>query len=132
MGDVLDRVVSNLVGRVTGPLSMRLLLQPTMAVIAAISAGVRDARVNRPPYLHTLWSDPSQRRALLRFGIRDVSKILFFATLIDVVYQVVVFRWVYPGEALLVAVLLAFVPYLLVRGPANRIARRLLRHRGVS
>jgi hypothetical protein len=28
------------------------------------------------------------------------------------------------GEALLVAFLLAFVPYLLIRGPANRIARR--------
>jgi len=132
MGDLLDRVVTNLVGRVTGPLSLRLLLQPTMAVIAAISAGLRDARVNRPPYLQTLWSDPSQRRALLRLGIRDVAKILFFATLIDVVYQVIVFRWVYPGEALLVALLLAFVPYLIARGPANRIARRLLRHRGAS
>jgi hypothetical protein len=132
MIDVLDRVVTNLIDRVTGPLSLRLVMQPTMAVIAAISAGVRDARLGQPPYLQTLWSDPSQRLAMLRLGARDVSKILFFATLIDVVYQVVVFRWVYPGEALLVAVLLAFVPYLLVRGPANRIARRLLRHRGVS
>ena len=32
----------------------------------------------------------------------------------------------YPGEALIVALLLAFVPYLLIRGPAARIARRLM------
>jgi len=30
----------------------------------------------------------------------------------------------YPGEALIVAFLLAFVPYLLILGPVNRIARR--------
>ena len=131
MVDVLDRMFTNLVDRVTGPLSPRLLLQPTMAVIAAAAAGMRDARLGAPPYLQTLWSDPSQRLTLVRRGVRDVSKILFFATLIDVVYQVVVFRWVYPGEAWLVAVLLAFVPYLLARGPANRIAR-WLRYRGAS
>ena len=34
-----------------------------------------------------------------------------------------VFRWIYPFETLLVAFLLACVPYLLIRGPVNRIAR---------
>ncbi|GJK94539.1 hypothetical protein TUM17568_57450 [Klebsiella oxytoca] len=29
----------------------------------------------------------------------------------------------YPGEAALIAVLLAFVPYLLLRGPFARVAR---------
>jgi hypothetical protein len=43
---------------------------------------------------------------------------------IDVVYQIIAHRWVYPGEAVLVAVILAIVPYLLIRGPVNRIARR--------
>jgi hypothetical protein len=41
----------------------------------------------------------------------------------DAVYQFKVFRWVYPGEALLVALILAFVPYLLLRGAVNRLAR---------
>ena len=45
------------------------------------------------------------------------------AIVIDVVYQFIVFRWFYPGEALVVAFVLAIVPYLLVRGPVNRIAR---------
>jgi len=41
----------------------------------------------------------------------------------DVIYQYLVFRWFYPGEAVIVAFVLAFVPYLLIRGPVNRIAR---------
>ena len=40
------------------------------------------------------------------------------------IYQFIEQRWVYPGEAVLVAIILAIVPYLLIRGPVNRIARR--------
>jgi len=43
----------------------------------------------------------------------------------DVIYQYLVYRWFYPGEALIVAFILAFVPYLLIRGPVDRIARRV-------
>ena len=39
------------------------------------------------------------------------------------VSQLKVFRWVYPREALLVALILAFVPYLLLRSAVNRLAR---------
>jgi hypothetical protein len=37
-----------------------------------------------------------------------------------------VFKTFYPGEALFTALLLAFVPYLLLRGPISRIARRFV------
>jgi len=30
----------------------------------------------------------------------------------------------YPGEALIISLVLAFLPYVLIRGPAARIARR--------
>jgi hypothetical protein len=132
MPDFFDRVVTNVIDRVTGPLSFRLLLQPTMAIVVAMRAGLRDTRAGRPPYLRTIWFDRTRRGELLRLGVKDVMRILVFATIIDVVYQVIVFRWVYPGEALLVALPLAFVPYLIVRGPANRIARRILRRGGAS
>ncbi len=42
---------------------------------------------------------------------------------IAVILQLIVLRWFYPIEALLVSAILAFVPYLLIRGPINRIAR---------
>ncbi len=34
---------------------------------------------------------------------------------------------VYPGETFVVAVVLAVIPYTIVRGPANRIARLWIR-----
>jgi hypothetical protein len=42
----------------------------------------------------------------------------------DGIYQVVVLKTFYPGEAVLVAILLAFVPYLFLRGTIARIASR--------
>jgi hypothetical protein len=56
------------------------------------------------------------------------------AVALDLVYQYRVLDRLYPGEALIVALLLGYVPYLLVRGPAARIARRVIartRERGV-
>jgi hypothetical protein len=44
----------------------------------------------------------------------------------DVLYQWRVLDTFYPGEALLVALLLAVLPYLLLRGPVSRIARRFV------
>jgi len=41
----------------------------------------------------------------------------------DAIYQFLVLRWFYPGEALVTAFVLAVLPYLLIRGPAARIAR---------
>jgi hypothetical protein len=57
-----------------------------------------------------------------------VAKVFVVAVLIDIAYQWIVFRWVYPLEALVVAFLLACVPYLLVRGPANRLASGARQH----
>ena len=47
-----------------------------------------------------------------------------FAFHLDLQILLIVLRWVYPGEVLLIAILLAVVPYLLIRGPVSRIARR--------
>jgi len=52
-----------------------------------------------------------------------VGKIFVIAVVIDLFEQFIVLRWFYPGEAILVAFILAFIPYLLIRGPVNRIAR---------
>lgn len=123
MDELLTRVWDNLVGRIGGAMSFRLILQPAVAIFFAIRDGRKDAREGRPPYFWTIFSDPAQRSALLHEGWKAVAKVFVMAVVIDVVYQYVVFRWFYPGEALIVAFILAFVPYLLIRGPVNRIAR---------
>ena len=124
MEDLLTRIFENLIGRVSGPMKFRLILQPLMAIIFAIRSGLKDAREGRPAYFWALFTDSAHRRDMLRDGWKSVGRIFILAIIIDVVYQFIVFRWVYPVEALLVAAILAFLPYLLIRGPVNRIARR--------
>ncbi len=41
----------------------------------------------------------------------------------DMIYQWLEFKTFYPAQAATIAILLAFVPYLLLRGPFERIAR---------
>jgi hypothetical protein len=124
--DLLSRFFGNLADRLHGPLTFRLLMQPTMAAVLAIRAGVRDARSGRPPYGWAIVSDAGGRRHLLREGWRAIAGVFTVAILVDVAYQLLVLQWVYPLETVTVAFVLAFVPYLLVRGPANRIASRLV------
>ena len=123
MEDLLTRIFENLIDRVSGPMKFRLILQPLMAIIFAIRSGLKDAKEGKPAYFWALFTDSVHRRDMLRDGWKSVGKVFVIAIIIDVVYQFIVFRWVYPVEALLVATILAFIPYLLIRGPVNRIAR---------
>ena len=124
MADQFHRVNENLVGRVSGPMKFRLVLQPVMAIIFAARSGLRDARTGQPPYFWAIFTDPGHRQELVRQGWKDVGKVFVIAIIIDAIYQVIVARWFYPVEALLVAVILAFVPYLALRGLITRLARR--------
>ena len=63
------------------------------------------------------------RKELIKDGWKHVSKIFIIAVVLDIVYQLKVFHKIYPGEILLVAIILAIFPYLLLRGPANRLMR---------
>ena len=124
MDPMTARIMHNLAERVTGPMHFRLLLQPAMATFFAIRDGLKDARECKPPYFWAIFTDPGERRAMLKDGWKSVGKVFVLAVVLDVIYQIIVQRWVYPGEAALVAIILAIVPYLLVRGPVNRIAQR--------
>jgi hypothetical protein len=122
------RVWEMLIGRADGPLTLRLILQPTVAVILAIRAGVRDAREGRPPYFFwSVFTNPARRPDLLGQVRKDVGKVFIIAIVLDVIYELIVYRWVYPGQTVIVATVLAIVPYLLILGPVTRAMRRLRR-----
>jgi hypothetical protein len=123
MDEVLSRLVEDLIGRVSGPMWFRLLLQPAMAMLFAIKDGLRDAREGHPAYFWALVTDAGHRRQVLKDGWQSIAKVFVIAVVLDAVYQYLALRWFYPGEALLVACLLALVPYLLVRGPINVVVR---------
>jgi hypothetical protein len=53
--------------------------------------------------------------------------VFIIALVLDVIYELIVYRWVYPGQAVIVAIVLAIVPYLLICGPVTRVMRRFPR-----
>lgn len=124
MDDVLTRIWTDLVGRATGPMMFRFLLQPLMALFYAYRDGMDDARAGRPLYTRAVFSEPGERRELLREGLKRMSRVIALGVIMDTIYQLIVFRRIYPFELVVIVLLLAFVPYLLFRGPFNRLARR--------
>lgn len=123
MEELWQRISENFVQRLDGPLHFRFIVQPLMAVIFATIDGWKDARYGKPAYLWTVMSSPAHRRELLHDGWKHFGKIFILAIVLDVIYAIKVHGRVYPGETLMVALLLAVLPYALIRGPVNRIAR---------
>jgi hypothetical protein len=129
MDHMWARVASQLIARVSGPMKFRLVLQPAMAAFFAIRSGMADARAGKPPYFWGLLSDSGQRDSMLKDGWKSVGRVFILALVLDVVYQIIELHFVYVGEAIIVAFVLAILPYLILRGVVTRIARRnLLRH----
>jgi hypothetical protein len=118
-----SQFLQELAERTEGPFAFRFVLQPLMAAGLAIRDGLKDAKTGRSPYLWTILSQPDQRAAHLREGIRATLRVIVLAAALDLVYQLVVLRSIRPLETVVVALGLAYLPYLLVRGPVARIAR---------
>ena len=123
MDEIFNRITGDLVGRLDGPFKFRFLLQPLMAILFAIRDGRKDAQAGREPYFWALLTEQSQRSGLLRECWDAMKKVFIVALLIDVIYQALVFRRIYLGEALVVAPVLAFIPYILFRGLVSRLLR---------
>jgi hypothetical protein len=105
-------------------MTFRLVMQPAMAVLLAIRAGLHDARVGQPPFLWTVFSNPGRRHELLGQAQKDVGNVFILALILDAIYQVIVHSGIYALELLLTATILAIVPYVIVRGLVTRLARR--------
>jgi len=131
MDEIVNRFVTGLIGRLTGPLTLRLFLQPSVAIILAIRDGLKDTRDGRPPHFWRMATGPADaRKRRLSETWRAVAKVFTMAVVLDCVYQVMVFRWVYPVEAMFTAIILAIFPYVVLRGVVNRIARTWIHAQG--
>lgn len=126
--DVQRRIWGNIFNRPGGPMTFRFLLQPVMATIAALHDGLKDARTGRTPYLWTMLTNRVERGGRFREGLIATGRIIVLGLVMDAIYQATVLKAFYPGEAVIIAILLAFVPYLLLRGPIARVARRWQRN----
>lgn len=120
---ILANFTTELITRLDGPLHFRFFLQPLMACIFAYRDGRLDLKKRRSPYGWAIFTEPEHRRFLLKDGWKGISKVFILAFVLDFVYQLIALRSFRPGIALLVACLLALVPYALLRGIFNRLLK---------
>ena len=121
--DERARLWQNLFDRPGGPMVFRFFLQPTMAALAAWRDGLSDARVGRTPFFEGALRDPAQRTVRLNEALVATARIILLGLIMDGIYQAIEFKTFHPAEAVIIALLLAFVPYLLLRGLFARAAR---------
>jgi hypothetical protein len=110
--EVHHRFWSDIADRVQGPMTFRFYLQPTMALIAAIPAGINDARNGRSAF----------SRGRLREGLIATARIVLLGLSMDVIYQYKVLDHFYPAEAAIMAILLAVIPYFIFRWLVEQVA----------
>jgi hypothetical protein len=118
---IILRIWHDLIDRPSGPMAFRFILQPLMAAIEAILHGRRDARTGRTPYFWTVMSNRRERLDRLREGLNATARIILLGIVMDVIYQIIVLHRFYPVESVIVAVVLGFVPYLVLRGIVTRV-----------
>ncbi len=124
MDDLIVRIHDAVVDRLHGPMKFRFIMQPLVAAFFGFKAGRGDARAGRPAFFWTLLNNRESRVSMLKDGWKDIAKVFVMAVVMDLIYQFIVMRRIYPLRALLVATVLCIIPYLFLRGLVNRLARR--------
>jgi hypothetical protein len=115
----IQRIWHDLVDRSDAPMRFRFILQPLMSAIAGVHDGLGDVRSARSPFW-TVLRDPREPAARFREALNATARIILLGVAMDVIYQVTVLGTFYPVEALIIALVLALVPYLVIRGPVVR------------
>ena len=129
LDQLLSRFWSEIGARPHGPMAFRFFVQPAVATFFACRDGIRAARKGNPAYLWALFTWSGHRRELLREGWRSVGRVFMAAVVIDLLYEVFVLRGLRPLQAVFVGALLGVLPYVILRGLINRVARMILQRK---
>lgn len=135
MEEIFTRYFDNLIARTEGPLNLRFFIQPTVSLFFALRAAFKDAKEGTVPFLWRFVVS-EQRRIVAKEGWKDFGKIFIVGIVFDIVYQMImIFKvkattYFYPLESITVAICLAIVPYILFRGPTNRLVSWLKKRSG--
>jgi hypothetical protein len=101
---------------------------PELDSAPALITPVKDARTRRSPYFWTLVTNEAKREERLWEGLISTARIILLGLAMDTIYQFVVLKTFYPVEAVIVALALAFLPYVILRGPIARAALWWISH----
>ena len=121
MEDLLNLFVERLLGRIDGPMGLRFCLQPIMAAMLAIRDGWADVKAGHAPYFLSLFTEPENRGKKLWQGWKSIRRVFWLAVVLDLGYQFLELPRIRPLSAVFVAIILAIIPYLLVRGLVRRV-----------
>lgn len=120
MGDFWQGILETLSGRG----QLRLILQPTMAIIIGLRMGISDAKAGDVPFLMRLATeDRKDRRALAKAAGRKILIPFCIAIVLDGVLQYLTLGYVRPLAAVIVGLMLIFIPFAIARSLMNRMYR---------
>jgi hypothetical protein len=111
----------------SGPFQFRLIVQPTMAAILGVRAGIADAESGAPPFLWGVLSRQAACKGDLKTALRHLTFPILIATALDALVQYLMFGHIHPLSALSVGTVLMALPYSAARGLTNRIQSRRAR-----
>jgi hypothetical protein len=120
--EVNRRFWADILDRIHGPMTFRFYLQPTMALLAALPDGIRDARLGHKSFFWSALWDRNASTGRLREGAISTARVVLLGISMDVIYQFKVLDRFYPAEALMMAILLAVIPYFIFRWIVERVA----------
>jgi len=121
--EVHHRFWSDIADRIHGPMTSRFLLQPASAFIAALTDGIHDVRRGHKSFFWTVQHDPAQQGGRLREGLISTARVALIGISLDLIYQFWVSDHFYPAEAVMMALLLAVIPYFILRWIVEFITR---------
>jgi len=116
--------------RFTGPGRFRFILQPCVAILLGLRGGLHDARAGRQAYLYGLLMGGENRKELLRSGMAAIRDLICMGIVLDAIAQLLIYRQVHPGAALVIGPVFICVPYAVARALSNRAARLMRRGPG--
>jgi hypothetical protein len=126
--EVHRRFWADIVDRLSGPMTFRFYLQPAMALLAAIPDGIRDARAGHKSFFWSSLWDSTATTGRLKEGISSIARVILLGLSMDVIYQLKALDQFFPAEAVMMAILLAIIPYFIFRWIIEHVARWWLAH----
>ena len=106
---------------ITGPGTLRFVIQPALAILLGIRDGRNDAKAGKTPYLYVLLFEPRNRKSALGGGLRAIIIPFILAVAIDSALQFYIFGVWRLQWALVVGLGLVALPYVLSRAISNRV-----------
>jgi hypothetical protein len=123
--DIFERFVA----RFTGPMNLRFIVQPAMAILLGIRDGIHDSKEGEIPFLWALCTRREGRKDQLKKAIKRLTIPLAIAIVLDGIVQYLLFQRVRVLGAVIIGTAIMGLPYSIAREITNRIASTRVRRK---